>query len=85
MAMHATLRTTLGVVVLAAAAVSMSACSFNARNDGTGVRGTTVPMTFERKAALGIITTEEAIGEDPALQQQYVGPVSGAGMAPPAD
>lgn len=72
MAMHASVRTAIGVVVLAAAAVSMSACSFTARNDG---RGGTVPMTFERKAELGIITTEEAIGENPALQQQYVGPL----------
>ena len=79
MAMHATVRTAIGVVVLTAAAVSMSACSFGARNDGGG-RGGTVPMTFERKAELGIITTEEAIGEDPALHQNYIGPVPGGDM-----
>ncbi len=79
MAMHASVRTALGVVVLAAAAVSMSACSFNARSDGA--RGTTVPMTFERKAELGIITTDEAIGEEPALHQNYVGPVPRGDMA----
>jgi hypothetical protein len=72
MAKHSTVRATASILALAFAVSSLSACTYRLRGDDTA--GGTVPMAFERKVELGLIPMDEAIGENPGLQQQYIGP-----------